>query len=103
MAILTASIQSMSTTLQHLMAENKRLNDQMMVIMTKGAEKGGPGQAGSSGAGEQGESGGGAGEVRRPLIGSFDRESPVPTTEDQQDLKDIDKKDVMPPASSRAT
>ena len=97
-AILTASIQSMSTTLQHLMAENKRLNDQMMVIMTKGAEKGGPGQAGSSGAGEQGESGGGAGEVRRPLIGSFDRESPVPTTEDQQDLKDIDKKDVALPS-----
>ena len=45
-AMLTASIQSMSMTLQHLMAENKRLNDQMMAIMPKGtgAEAAGQGQ-----------------------------------------------------------
>ena len=99
MAMLTASMQSMAMTLQQLLAENQRLAEELKSIKTERAappekpEESSPKHAFGGTAG-----------VKRPLIGSFDREAArqhdvpkVPYCDDQLDLKDIDKKDVVLP------
>ena len=85
LAMLTASMQSMATAMQHLMAENQRLSEQMLKIMKQERDDKDPDQNDN------------ARNVKKPLIGTFDREAAEKADEDQQELKDIDKKDVALP------
>ena len=88
LTMLTASLQSMAVTMQHLMTENQRLNEQMLKVMK---QENGPKAPDKSDATQ---------DVKRPLIGSFDRvgrDVPEKDDEGQQELKDIDKKDVALP------
>ena len=73
--------------MQHLMAENQRLSEQMLKVMK---QEDGPKVPDKSDT---------IPDVKRPLIGSFDRDRPRAGEgdEEQHEVKDIDKKDVALP------
>ena len=100
MAVLTATMQSMSSTLQQLLEDNRRLAEELRALKTERATHVDRQETNRPKPSAEGEP-----QVKRPLIGSFDREAAerakefsMPNSDDQWDLKDIDKKDVVPPS-----